>query len=183
MEAASAAVAAGVAKVKLEFIYDYMGRRVRKSFWTWDATHYDYTSGQKFLYDGWRLVAELGESNTPTRKYVWGLDLSGTLQGVGGIGGLTMLVQQLGTETEAAIYFPAFDGNGNVTALVNSDNGAAEFGQISRTPAASTQVSYQQRKQDRACGYADADQENAVDIRRHADPLSTKPVTKKQERT
>jgi len=37
-----------------------------------------------------------------------------------------MLVQQLGSETEAAIYFPAFDGNGNVTTLVNSDNGAVE---------------------------------------------------------
>ena len=37
-----------------------------------------------------------------------------------------MLVQQLGSETEAAVYFPAFDGNGNVTTLVNSDNGAVE---------------------------------------------------------
>jgi len=126
METTSSAVEAGVAKVKLEFIYDYMGRRVKKSFWTWDATHYDYTSGQKFLYDGWRLVAELSENNTPTRKYVWGLDLSGTLQGAGGIGGLAMLVQQLGTEAATAIYFPAFDGNGNVTTLVNSDGGAVE---------------------------------------------------------
>jgi len=29
----------------------------------------------KDSHNGWLLVAELGESNTPTRKYVWGLDL------------------------------------------------------------------------------------------------------------
>ncbi|MDI9382261.1 MAG: hypothetical protein QM845_15530, partial [Verrucomicrobiota bacterium] len=42
------------------------------------------------LYEGWNVVAELdaNATNARLRTYVWGLDLSGTRQGAGGVGGL-----------------------------------------------------------------------------------------------
>jgi RHS repeat-associated protein len=44
---------------------------------------------------------------------LWGRDLSGSLQGAGGIGGL------LAVSKDGAWYFPLFDNNGNVTAYVD----------------------------------------------------------------
>jgi RHS repeat-associated protein len=45
--------------------------------------------------------------------YVWGRDLSGTLDGAGGVGGL------LATEVGGVWYFPLYDNNGNVTDYVS----------------------------------------------------------------
>jgi RHS repeat-associated protein len=77
-------------------------------------------STANFLYDGWNLVAELTPSGSLVRNYVWGTDLSGSQQGAGGVGGL-LEVSYHGTATTNA--FVAFDGNGNVTALVNAGDG------------------------------------------------------------
>jgi RHS repeat-associated protein len=46
--------------------------------------------------------------------YLWGLDLSGTEQGAGGIGGL------LGVYRNGSWYIPLSDANGNITEYVNS---------------------------------------------------------------
>ena len=51
--------------------------------------------------------------------YVWGLDLSGSLQGAGGIGGLLSVVK--GTNA----YFTAYDGNGNVSEYVDATGAIA----------------------------------------------------------
>jgi len=74
----------------------------------------------RFVYDGWNLVAEVRDQmpEVGTNYYVWGLDLSGSLQGAGGIGGLIAAVQ------DGEAYFPCYDANGNVTELVNT-NGAS----------------------------------------------------------
>ena len=72
---------AGPAK-RLEFRYDYMGRRIRKNV-------YNAISGgtlqesRVFLYEGWNLIAEFdgSQSNALLRTYTWGLDLSGSRQG------------------------------------------------------------------------------------------------------
>jgi RHS repeat-associated protein len=50
---------------------------------------------------------------------MWGLDLSGSMQGAGGIGGL--LAANLGTN---GTHFVAYDGNGNVTAMVDAGTGS-----------------------------------------------------------
>ena len=74
-----------------------------------------------FLYDGWNLIHEEMEAATPTsRSYVWGLDLSGTLQGAGGVGGLLARVRE--ENIPRPLYY-AGDANGNVTDLVDT-NGA-----------------------------------------------------------
>jgi RHS repeat-associated protein len=56
----------------------------------------------------------------PVRTYAWGTDLSGTLQGAGGVGGL------LSVDNGSTNWFTAFDGNGNLTALVDSSDGSLD---------------------------------------------------------
>ena len=48
-------------------------------------------------------------------KYSWGKDLSGTLQGAGGVGGLLYLT------VDGAIYIPCYDGNGNATRYLDAN--------------------------------------------------------------
>jgi RHS repeat-associated protein len=119
METQTAAVTAGVPKQKLEFSYDAQSRRVAKKVSNWSGTAYTVAIETRFIYDGWNLLAEVNAlaANTPIRTYVWGLDLSGSTQGAGGVGGL--LAVNSGTSTYAAAY----DGNGNVSALVNAADG------------------------------------------------------------
>lgn len=101
---------------QLTFGYDYQGRRVQKIV----ATNSVALSTNKFLYDGWNLVAETKPDNSKIRTYMWGNDLSGSLQGAGGVGGL-LEVSYYGSSTTNC--FPAFDGNGNVAALINAADG------------------------------------------------------------
>ena len=52
----------------------------------------------------------------------WGLDLSGTLQGAGGVGGL------IAVSRNDQLYFPAYDNNGNVTKYLDeSGNVVASY--------------------------------------------------------
>jgi len=61
-----------------------------------------------------------------TNIYTWGLDLSGTLQGAGGVGGLPS--QTIITPTTASSYFPLADANGNaVTYITGADNVQAHY--------------------------------------------------------
>ena len=55
-------------------------------------------------------MAELNGTNGVLRTFMWGLDLSGTAQGAGGVGGL-LAIKPAGANT----LFVAYDGNGNVT--------------------------------------------------------------------
>ena len=68
---------------------------------------------------------------------MWGNDLSGSQQGAGGVGGL-LDVSYHGSSTTNC--FPAFDGNGNVMALVNAADGTlaanydyGPFGEVIRS--------------------------------------------------
>ena len=91
--------------------YDYMSRRIMKSTATQTNT---------FLYDSWNLIQERVEFDgaVSTNQYVWGLDLSGSLQGAGGVGGLLTILSP-----DSCLLTPAYDANGNVTDLVDT-NGA-----------------------------------------------------------
>ena len=60
----------------------------------------------------WNPVAQLNTSNNNVIEYyVWGSDLSGSMQGAGGVGGLLEVVYY---GTQRMYYFVAYDGNGNV---------------------------------------------------------------------
>ncbi|MBX7206872.1 MAG: RHS repeat-associated core domain-containing protein [Verrucomicrobiaceae bacterium] len=101
---------------RLEFAHDARHRRIQKvvkSFSSTTQTFATTISDTRFVYDQWNLIAELDALNgmRAIRTYTWGPDLSGTLQGAGGVGGLLALTHQ-GTS-----YHVCSDANGNVTAL------------------------------------------------------------------
>jgi RHS repeat-associated protein len=119
-------------QISLKFDYDAQGRRVRKQVWdnkTWDG---DLTSDLRFIYDGWNLLATLNSQLSPLNTFVWGADLSGSLQGAGGVGGLLMLWDSSTLNSQPSTHFAACDGNGNVAALVKGSDGTLsaryEFG-------------------------------------------------------
>ena len=83
---------------KVKFWYDYLGRCVQKEVQTWTAgspDDYVMTERRKFMYHGWLPILELDalNSNAVLRAYTWGLDLSGTLDGLAGVGGLLAVHQ------------------------------------------------------------------------------------------
>ena len=87
------------------YAYDYMGRNVIKD-------------GAKFIWDDYNIIVENAASSNAAFN-TWGLDLDGTMQGAGGVGGL------LAVEKGAAAYLPAYDANGNVTEYVTVDGAVA----------------------------------------------------------
>ena len=92
----------------LTISYDAKSRRVKKV--TPEAT-------TTFFYDDWDLIEEriaYTNGTTSTLHYYWGKDLSGTLQGAGGVGGLLYLT------IDGAIYVPCYDANGNITRYLDS---------------------------------------------------------------
>jgi len=116
---------ASVPRKKLDFAYDYMSRRVSKTVYAWNSSSNEFqvSSVNSFVYDGWNLIREITVTPTPpysvTNSYVWGLDLSGTLQGAGGIGGLVSVTRS--TCSGTATYYPCYDGNGNISDYVDTN--------------------------------------------------------------
>ena len=96
------------------FKYDHQSRRVARI--AGSATN-------AFLYDGWAMVCELQGGvgiQSVTNSYVYGPELSGSMQGAGTIGGLLSVAQ--GPTSNVCYY--AYDANGNVkVALKRSHRG------------------------------------------------------------
>ncbi len=111
-------------RVKLDCQYDSKSRRTQKVVSTWNTSTLNYqpSTTNRFIYDGWNLIAILDATNGLVQSFTWGTDASGTLQGAGGVGGLISMTVHQGTN--AGTYFYCFDGNHNVAALVNATNGA-----------------------------------------------------------
>ncbi|MBK8915407.1 MAG: RHS repeat-associated core domain-containing protein [Phycisphaerales bacterium] len=109
---------------RVEFRYDYLGRRVEKAVFEREAGSpgsWEQLSRRRFVYDGWNLIEELNlpTSGDPTvlRQYTWGFDLGGQsgnatagsgnssasslhgAGGAGGIGGLLSVYDTNGTTT------------------------------------------------------------------------------------
>jgi RHS repeat-associated protein len=66
------------------------------------------------------MVQERNAGNAPQVQYSRGVDLSGTIHGAGGIGGLLMRSHGLSGTNWSTHNAYHSDANGNVTALVNS---------------------------------------------------------------
>ncbi len=117
--------------IRLEYVYNHKNLRVAKikkqlsgrgadypfnplQPGTWDAIE-----TRTFIYDGWNLTAEVvvdaQTGTTNVTRYLWGPDVSGTLQGAGGVGGLLAVIRSDGT------FFPCYDANGNITDYVDSN--------------------------------------------------------------
>ena len=90
-----------------------VGRRVWRTFRRHD-----------FTYDGWNLIHETvtetagAATNVTERQYFWGPDLSGSLQGAGGVGGL------LAVSVGGRFHFPCYDANGNVAKYLDESGNA-----------------------------------------------------------
>jgi len=100
---------------RVQSAYDYQGRRFRKVVETWDGSSWASSTTNIFVYDGFNLIQEQDGAGGVIRSYVRGLDLSGTLQGAGGTGGLLAMIS--GSNT----YFYLGDANGNITELVDTN--------------------------------------------------------------
>jgi RHS repeat-associated protein len=101
-----------------DFLYDgRMRRRIRREY-TWNGT-WNLTNEVHYIYDGNLVIQERNALNLPQVAYTRGNDLSGSLQGAGGIGGLLALTQ-LATPTPQHYYYHS-DGNGNVTMLTDAN--------------------------------------------------------------
>jgi RHS repeat-associated protein len=86
------------------YAYDYQSRRITKTVGS---------AVTNFVYNGWNPIAEF-TGTTLSKSYTWGMDLSGSMQGAGGVGGLLSVNDGLET------YFSTFDGNGNVSEYVDA---------------------------------------------------------------
>jgi len=89
----------------IDFTYDYQGRLVKKD---------DGTDIEIYVYDGWNRIATFRSQVSGfslQTSYLWGLDLSGTMQGAGGVGGL---LSETTHSSPLTTHYSLFDANGNI---------------------------------------------------------------------
>ena len=108
-------------RLRLQFVYDIQGRRVQKKVSHWNGGPWVLDSDSRFIYDGWNLIAILNAQSSILQSFMWGLDLSGTEEGAGGVGGL-LAVFEMSNGQVSNSHSAAYDGNGNVTALVKGSD-------------------------------------------------------------
>ncbi len=126
-----------IAAWETQFVYDGLGRlRIRREY---QGTGGSAPSGPgaaplaigpvvaevHYLYDGLRVIQERDSNNVPQISYTRGNDLSQSLEGAGGIGGLLARSQGYSGGNWSTHNCYHCDGNGNITYLVNSSQGLA----------------------------------------------------------
>jgi RHS repeat-associated protein len=106
---------------KTDFVPDGLGRRriQRDYVWSSGIGNWQITNELHFVYDGWLLIQVRNSNNVPLATYTRGLDLSGSLVGAGGIGGLLAR-----SDTNGSTFYHA-DGAGNITGLMDGQQNMA----------------------------------------------------------
>ena len=94
----------------VEYAYDHRGRMVWKTI---GGTNAPPDTALAYLWDDYNIVRE--RKNAEDTYNIWGLDLDGSMQGCGGVGGLLAVVK--GGE----VYTPTYDANGNISEYLDSD--------------------------------------------------------------
>lgn len=114
------------AKVKEEWTILADGRWIERIVSTNNGTAYYPSLTNRYVWDNQVLLAVLDHTNGVVLSFLRGLDLSGSIQGAGGVGGVLAVnagpSAQSGNMTNTS-HFACYDGNGNVTALINSATG------------------------------------------------------------
>jgi hypothetical protein len=119
--------------IGIGFAYDYQGRRVEKTVQHYQSGGWVVVSDQKFLYNGWNLIAVYNQSETGLElatTYTWGLDLSGSLQGAGGVGGLLGFTHLTGDAVGSYTVF--CDANGNIGQVIDASGSVVRFMSMGR---------------------------------------------------
>ena len=114
----------------LTYAYDHRGRMVSKRITENDGND-TLVKSVSYLWDGWNIIREI-QWPVPSGQWpvvtdnVWGLDLDGTLQGAGGVGGLLAVLRSDCAATNSAfcilhsaLYLPTYDANGNVSEYID----------------------------------------------------------------
>ena len=128
-----------VSRLKMEFAYDYAGRRIRKSVfqkssptdnWSLITDHFFYydqvlLNGQPS--DFGVLTAEkivnYETNETHEFQYLWGLDVNGAYQGLGGNGGLLCVIEKGRDGSPSRPFFPLMDAKGTIYGYID-ENGS-----------------------------------------------------------
>jgi len=111
--------------LRLDYLYDHQSRRTVRIETTNRGKDNESRRTTYYLYDDWNLLADvsavtgdgsrvMGEEADAVCCYTWGRDLSGSLQGAGGVGGLLAISQG------EAHRYPAYDANGNIGQLIDN---------------------------------------------------------------
>ena len=121
-------------RIRVRNVYDHRSRRVAKQL---QRRYYREDGGMlpdeirwgfpavsaRHIYDGWNIAAETAvdavAGTTNAAFYTWGPDLSGTLQGAGGVDGL--LAETKTTASTTNTYYALGDANGNVTEYLSAN--------------------------------------------------------------
>lgn len=110
---------------KASYAYDPQGRRVQKKVWRWNPVGgvFEPIENVRFIWMAGNIVGEVGPQGNFLRSHLRGLDLSNTFQKAGGTGGLLSTTSY---ESSIGQRFPAYDGNGNVTMMININDLSVE---------------------------------------------------------
>ncbi len=102
-------IEASNATTVVTYSYDYRGRMFEK-----------VVNGEinQFVWDGMNIIAEIAPSQTNLN--IWGLDISQSLQGAGGIGGL-LAVAVSTNSAPYSMHSSCYDASGNITDYVFSN--------------------------------------------------------------
>jgi RHS repeat-associated protein len=104
------------APTQIDFAYDWLGRRVEKAVRVRQGDIWSLQSSVRFVYDGWKPVAEFGADGSLLKSFVWGLDTTGRLDGGDGSGGLLIVHDA----TSGSGVFVVSDANGNTWSTLDT---------------------------------------------------------------
>ena len=128
-ETLAAAATAGVPRERITYTYDAQWRRATKKVETKATATVAWViqTHMRYAYEGWNLIAEWDIKTSPVklvRTHHWGIDLSGTRSGAGGVGGLVMTRHHtLAGVNGSKATIPAYDGTGNILAYLDTADG------------------------------------------------------------
>ncbi len=112
------------------------GRWIERIVSTNNGSAYYPAFTNRFVWDGQVLMAVLDHTNGLVMSFVRGLDLSGSVQGAGGVGGVLAVSFAASTlNPQPSTHVVCYDGNGNVVALADASTGSSsgqfEYGPFS----------------------------------------------------
>ncbi len=97
----------------VEYAYDHRGRMVCKTI---GGTNGPPDKALAYVWDDYNIVRETLTTNhwSLVTHNIWGLDIDGSMQGCGGVGGLLTVVR------DGEVYTPTYDANGNISEYMDS---------------------------------------------------------------